>query len=748
MLQHPAFKAHLRVGAVPGEGALLVSEEGSWTLQGALFEQVLPLLDGTRTPEQIAAALAPAKPAEVYYALEFLEKKGHLADRVPGLAAPVEAFWAGLGLDPGRAWTALRSARVRVRGAGSADPIPLLRSLEEAGLDLTPGEPDLEVAVTDDYLREDLLGWAAAARTANHGWMAFRPLGRTFWLGPLFPARRSGSGATPACFGCLQHRLRRNQQVQEFLRSRNGWRDPLPTAVAALPATIGAACRMAAVEIAKGLAGTPHNLEGRLLSVDTRTWAAKGHALVRYPACPICGEPLSPRPGPVRLGSRQAAASEGSGHRAAPPDATLERYGHLVSPIAGIVAMVEPPPGTGGAFQVCLGGANGAIPLESLEAFKVCLRHRSAGKGPTLVQARASALAESLERYSTEFTGSEFQTVASYRELGASAIHPNAVMGFSERQFRERDGWNARGSRFNTVPEPLDPDQPIPWTPVWSLTEEREKLLPTQFLYFPGPTGSPGPKARCCRACSNGNAAGNNLEEAVLQGFLELVERDATAVWWYNRLRKPGVDLASFRLPYLADLAAHYDALERDLWALDLTHDLGIPAFAACSCRREGRGQVLFGLGCSLDPAVALVRAFAELNQFISGMGALGQPALGDEETLRWLRTATLDNQPYLVPDPEVPGRRLEDFANAASGDLLEDIHFGRRLVEAKGMEMLVLDLTRADAGMPVAKVIVPGLRHFWARFAPGRLYDVPVAMGWLQRPLAEADLNPNPIFV
>jgi len=63
-------------------------------------------------------------------------------------------------------------------------------------------------------------------------------------------------------------------------------------------------------------------------------------------------------------------------------------------------------------------------------------------------------------------------------------------------------------------------------------------------------------------------------------------------------------------------------------------------------------------------------------------------------------------------------------------------------------MEMLVLDLTRADAGMPAAKVIVPGLRHFWARYAPGRLYQVPVAMGWLARPLAEDELNPTPVFI
>ncbi|MGA2082259.1 MAG: TOMM precursor leader peptide-binding protein [Holophaga sp.] len=746
MLRYPTLKAHLRAGTVPGEGVILVSEEGSWTLQGALFEQVLPLLDGTRTPEQIASSLVPARPAEVYYVLEFLEKRGHLADKSAGLDAPDEAYWASLGLDPGSACKALRSARIRVRAAGAADPAPLARCLEEAGLALVGEDPTLEVALTDDYLRQDLRQWAAEAREAGLAWMVCRPLGREFWVGPLFPARADGAAA--GCFGCLQHRLRRNQQVQEFLRSRNGWTDPMPTAVAALPAAVGAACRLAAVEIAKFLAGAAHNLDGKLLSMDTRSWVSKTHRLVRYPACRVCGGSRQERPGPVRLARRPAAASEGSGHRVAPPQATLDKYDHLVSPIVGIVSMVEAPPGTGGVFQVCVGGANGAIQVHSLDGFKTGFRHRSAGKGPTLVQAKASALAESLERYSSEYTGSEYQVPARLRDLGDRAIHPNAVMGFSQRQFRDREAWNARRSRFNSVPAPLDPDLEIPWSPVWSLTEEREKLMPTQFLYFTGPGGGPAPWPQCCRACSNGNAAGNNLEEAVLQGFMELVERDATAIWWYNRLARPGVDLDSFGQPYLTELAAHYRSLDRDLWALDLTHDLGIPVFAAVSCRRETQGQLLFGLGCSLDPSVALMRSCAELNQFISGIDTKAKTPLGDEETLRWLKTATLDDQPYLAPDPRAPRRRLADFTNAASGDLLEDILFCRRLVESKGMEMLTLDLTREDAGMPVAKVIVPGLRHFWARYAPGRLYDVPVAMGWRERPLAEEDLNPTPVFI
>jgi ribosomal protein S12 methylthiotransferase accessory factor len=63
------------------------------------------------------------------------------------------------------------------------------------------------------------------------------------------------------------------------------------------------------------------------------------------------------------------------------------------------------------------------------------------------------------------------------------------------------------------------------------------------------------------------------------------------------------------------------------------------------------------------------------------------------------------------------------------------------------GIEAFVLDQTRPEIGLPVAKVIAPGLRHFWARFAPGRLYEVPVRLGWIPRPLKEAELNPVPFF-
>jgi oxazoline/thiazoline synthase len=41
----------------------------------------------------------------------------------------------------------------------------------------------------------------------------------------------------------------------------------------------------------------------------------------------------------------------------------------------------------------------------------------------------------------------------------------------------------------------------------------------------------------------------------------------------------------------------------------------------------------------------------------------------------------------------------------------------------------------------------VPGMRHFWRRLGAGRLYDVPVRLGWLDRPAREDELNPRSVF-
>ena len=84
-----------------------------------------------------------------------------------------------------------------------------------------------------------------------------------------------------------------------------------------------------------------------------------------------------------------------------------------------------------------------------------------------------------------------------------------------------------------------------------------------------------GSAAGHIHADSNGCAAGNTLEEAIVQGFLELVERDSYAIWWYNRLQRPEVDLSQFDDSYVRDLQIQLAETGRRLWVLDITSDLG-----------------------------------------------------------------------------------------------------------------------------------------------------------------------------
>ena len=141
------------------------------------------------------------------------------------------------------------------------------------------------------------------------------------------------------------------------------------------------------------------------------------------------------------------------------------------------------------------------------------------------------------------------------------------------------------------------------------------RFLPTAFFYFEYPRD---PDHDFCASCSNGNAAGNCLEEAILQGLLELVERDAVGLWWYNRACVPGLDLDSIDDPYLPRLRAFLQARQRELWILDVTSDLQIPAFTAVSRRVGGpKEEIMFGFGAHLDPKIALLRAVTELNQML-----------------------------------------------------------------------------------------------------------------------------------
>jgi ribosomal protein S12 methylthiotransferase accessory factor len=746
MIARPIFKRTYHVEVVEPEGAYLLSEREPVLLKGPLFCRLAPLLDGRHSVEAIVAALAGEVSAlQVHFALALLERRGHV---VEGDGAPPAraAFWDALGVDACQAERRLRETTVAVRPFGAVPVEPLGAAL--AALGVRVGEAgDLTVALADDYLQEGLAALNAAALTDGHPWLLVKPLGTVLWIGPMFRPGRT------ACWACLAQRLRLNRSVDGYLQQRTGTTAPYPVARAALPATLQAGCDLAAVEIARAIAGAEAGaLENLVLTLDLLSRQTEHHVVVRRPQCPACGDPVPAdrqEVRPIVLQARPKQFTADGGHRADPPAVTLERYGHHVSRLSGAVRQLERIPATGAPLiHVYDSGENRAGTANSLDRLRRGLRSRAAGKGVTEAQARASALGEALERYSGLFQGDEAHLRASYRALGERALHPNACMLFSERQYARRAEWNARGARFCHVPERFDETAELDWTAVWSLTERAPRYLPTACCYY-GVSEAAG--SRYTVSSSNGAAAGNTLEEAILQGFLELVERDSVALWWYNRVRRPAVDLDSFDEPYCGELRAAYRNLGRDVWVLDLTSDLGIPAFAALSRRTDQPGEeITFGFGAHLDARIGVLRALTEMNQALPWVTPDREPVGDDTDVddglVQWQQSATLTSEPYLVPAETAPCT-ASSYPRRWSDDVRDDVLRCQGIVESQGLELLVLDQTRPDLGLAVAKVFMPGLRHFWARFAPGRLYDVPVRLGWLAAPLAEEALNPIPMF-
>jgi ribosomal protein S12 methylthiotransferase accessory factor len=743
------FKRHLVPYVVPEEALYLVSERGVTAVQGELAAELASLLDGTRAADEIVAELAERYPAQrVRRALDSLVRAGRIAYAGPEAEREQAAYWEQSGLDGNAAVRNVATGAVGVEAHGDVDLDAIGEALVAAGLRVaTAGEtPGLTVVVTDDYLQPSLAARNDAALASGQPWLLARPVGSVVWVGPLFLPGETG------CWSCLAHRLSANRQALTYLQGRLGRTEPL-TAASRLPLTVELGARLVALEAARFVAGMPP-ADAAVVTFDTLATSLERHELVRRPQCLACGDAslqAERARRPVVFASRRKAFTADGGHRSKSPEEVLERYGRHVSPITGVVTTLvrfdDGPP----MLKAYTAGQNLARQAGELSTLRMSLRSLSCGKGMSDTQARASAICESIERYSGVFQGDEARVTASYRELGDEAIHPDACLLFSEQQYRDRAEWNARGAAFSVVYDPLDEDARVEWSPVWSASAGRTRLLPTSYLYYgyPRPAGRIPPLAD-----SNGNAAGTSLEDAVLQGFLELVERDSVALWWYNRLRRPAIDLDSFAEPYVDELRTAYASMGREVWALDLTADFGIPAVGAFS-RRTDRGveDILIAFGAHLDPRIALLRALTEMNQFLpavmrsAGNGRDGY-TVRDPELLHWWTTATLENQPYLVPDPDVPARTPASWPRLASDDLAADLSLAQRLVEERGLELLVLDQTRPDIGLPVAKVLVPGMRHFWARLAPGRLYDVPVELGWLPSPTAEADLNPIPMFI
>lgn len=745
-IERPALTPHLRFHSLDEQRTILVSENFNTLLHGRLYSDLLPLLDGQGSRDELIAALDGLHaPGDVSQAIVSLAAKGYVVSAEHAMAHARAAYWSSLGASP--CWVEQRLAQACVSVEGDHDR--LAQHLESAGARVLNHDATLRVIVCEDYLEARFADLNRLQLERGAPWMLVRPQGMEPLFGPVF-----GRDSTGPCWACLSYRLRGHQEVHNFLRNRAGEAAAFKP-FAAQPGLIDAIYSLVAAEIVKWFVledAAP--IHEQAVTMNLGRFETARHPVTRRPQCTTCGDEglwrPDRRPVPLRLSPSPKEHLNSGGARNVPPEITLAKFRHLVSPISGVVPWLTRTTDEADPWlNVYWAGSNRAISSRSLSALRRSLRSKSAGKGSTRAQSEVSALCEAIERYSGVFHGDEIRIrkrLVDFTE-DERALHPNRVQLFSENQLKNASSINATGHPYNIIPHRFDPDVCVDWTPVWSLSQHRHCHLPTSMLYF-----SEERRDNDLIADSNGCAAGNTLEEAILQGFYELVERDAFALWWYNRLRVPAVDLLSFDDDYLASASDYYSRYERDLWVLDVTSDISIPAFVALSRRPNGETEdIIYGAGAHADARLAILRALCELNQCLTWLprpgSKDGRPMIDEPLALRWWNTGRLADCAWLIPAADVPLSKASDYPLSDSADTRDDVQHCLALVKRKGLEMLVLDQTRPDIGLPVVRVLVPGLRHFWSRLAPGRLYDAPVSMGRLNSPLAEADMNPIPVI-
>jgi bacteriocin biosynthesis cyclodehydratase domain-containing protein len=514
------FAPNFSVYVLPPDVVCLYSEDRKFFLRGELYCALASRIGAGERRGDIARALSRDFPTEkIDEAFKRLfDRRFVVAARTARTAdGAAAAYWTSLGLRLETVAENLRKVRVQILSMGGPGERELEAALREFGVGVIDRAAELTIVLVDDYLDDRLAEFNSRQLMQKQDWLLVQPAGIVPLIGPIFNPRKS------ACWTCLADRMKRSRQIREFLDRKQARRvaaSPLGEAVLAESA-IG----LAALEIGKAIAsGFRTDLHQHIVSLDLLGSTIARHYVAVQPQCPSCGsiqlrDPArAPLPIRLRTGGKRFITS--SGYRAIPPGETLGRFRKHVSPLTGVVSRLERIKREQPLDLSFIARHSFSPRAETVDALQAGLNGESYGKGSTAEQGEASALMKAIERYSGIFRGDEIRTTRRFTDFAAGeAVAPNDVWLLNDTQYEHvTDGASA--------PPRFDPSSEMEWSPVWSLRDERFRYLPTGLLYF----FHEGSGSLATAADSNGCAAGNTFEEAIIEGFLKLVERDACAI--------------------------------------------------------------------------------------------------------------------------------------------------------------------------------------------------------------------------
>ncbi|MFC1895327.1 YcaO-like family protein [Thermodesulfobacteriota bacterium] len=305
---------------------------------------------------------------------------------------------------------------------------------------------------------------------------------------------------------------------------------------------------------------------------------------------------------------------------------------------------------------------------------------RTMGKGPSPEQSEASALMEMVERFS-------------HANFPRPETHMRGTYGHMEgRTIPFADFFRIPDSKAVSPEENLEEFASLPfaWVPAYSLVRQADFLVP--YEWFADIQGT------------NGLSAGNTLEETILQGLCEVLERHVCAVVNTTRRRVPTIDPATVKDPVARDLVQKLHRNRIRFMCKDFTLDTGIPTVACIALDPASfpKSEIVYCAGTATHPEKALIRALTEVQQMAVDTFTQDYYAGGLLPKLTYWQEAEF----LFDGDEPVP---IDSLPDVSSDDLLEEIQNCTNALTGGGFEPLVINITHPALGIPAVFVLMAG---------------------------------------
>jgi len=385
----------------------------------------------------------------------------------------------------------------------------------------------------------------------------------------------------------------------------------------------------------------------------------------------------------MRLGSAPKVWTE-DGHRTVDPATTFKRIDPLCK-IAGITRVAD----ITGLDRVGIPVFSSIRPDARSGAISVYN-----GKGASIIQAKVSAIMEALERYSGEWREDALVRRSVDDMLsGNNAIDPRSLI-----------------LPLRTMVHIMS--QPVAWVKGHDLIEKEDVWVPASATFHP--YSSPKDLA-LFRTNTNGLASGNTMEEAVVHGLCELIERDAWSICECKH-QVVGEVIPSEDDRLIQQMLQKFSSNGIEVRLKDLTSNIGIPTFAAAAddVRLQDPALLSLGMGTHLNPKITVIRALTEVAQ-----SRLTQIHGAREDTVRGKATRQMGyerlkrmNQMWFTDSRK--STALKEYQCFDTADLYDDFQvILERLIKCGFRRVIAVDLTRKELDIPVVKMIVPGMEVY-----------------------------------